>query len=117
MELCDIVKYPYVFCADPDRTLYPLDVDVEDVAALDVVVDYDFISILAFAILLATSIYFVICRLRYRYPCDMSSSCTDFYHSESLSPLSSYAPRGESSTVILVSMQQHGGGTRQQTPM
>ena len=34
-----MVEYPYVFCPDPDRMLYPFNVDVEDVTNIDVVVD------------------------------------------------------------------------------
>jgi len=46
VDLCDMAEYQYVFCPDPDRTLYPIDVDVEGVVALDNV----FFFLVAFAL-------------------------------------------------------------------
>ena len=34
-----MVDHPYIFCADPDRTLYHFNVDVEDITTIDAVVD------------------------------------------------------------------------------
>jgi len=50
-----MAEYQYIFCPDPDQTLYPIDVDVEGVAALDNV-------FLFFAVAFALNVHILILR-------------------------------------------------------